>query len=369
MAIYKLFSESDAFLISDSPTANTGKDELLEIGGFQNNFGLGSTIRSLIKFNTSQIQDVVNNTIGSGDWTSNLSVFKAYAYEVPISHSIYAYPVAATWDNGIGKFQDFPIDTSGVSWKFRKASKIDEWPTASYASHTTGSDIAGQRGGGTWFTGSGGINLEAEQEFALNESLDLNINVTNATKLFYSESIDNNGFILKLPNSLEFNTSSSIRFFYFGSDTNTIYPPSLEFKWDDSSYVTGSLTVLDDSKAQINIKNNKGEFKDEGKQRFRLSAKPKYPTRTFTTSSVYLTNYALPEASYWGLKDEHSEDMIVNFDTSYTKVSCDGNGPYFDVYMNGLQPERYYRILIKTTLDGSTTVVDNGNVFKVVRNG
>ena len=186
MAIYKLFSESDAFLISDSPTANTGKDELLEIGGFQNNFGLGSTIRSIIKFNNSQIQDIVNNTIGSGTWISNLSVFKAYAYEVPVSHSIYAYPVAATWDNGIGKFQDFPIDTSGVSWKFRKASKIDEWPTASFASHTTGSDVAGQRGGGTWFTGSGGINLEAEQEFALNESLDLNINVTNATKLLGS---------------------------------------------------------------------------------------------------------------------------------------------------------------------------------------
>ena len=181
MAIYKLFSESDAFLVSDSPTANTGKDELLEIGGFQNNFGLGSTIRSLIKFNTSQIQDVVNNTIGSGDWTSNLSVFKAYAYEVPISHSIYAYPVAATWDNGVGKFQDFPIDTSGVSWKFRRASSNNEWPTASYAANTTGSDVAGQRGGGTWFTGSGGVNLEAEQEFALNESLDLSINVTNAT--------------------------------------------------------------------------------------------------------------------------------------------------------------------------------------------
>ena len=328
MAIYKLFSESDAFLVSDSPTANTGKDELLEIGGFQNNFGLGSTIRSLIKFNTSQIQDVVNNTIGSGNWTSNLSLFKAHAYEVPISHSIYAYPVAATWDTGIGKFQDFPIDSSGVSWKFRRASLNNEWPTASYAANTTGSDVAGQRGGGTWFTGSGGTNLEAEQEFALNESLDLNINVTNATELFYSESLSNNGFVLKLPNSLEFNMSS-----------------------------------------QINIKNNKGEFKDEGKQRFRLSAKPKYPTRTFTTSSVYLTNYALPEASYWGLKDEHSEDMVVNFDTTYTKVSCDSNGPYFDVYMNGLQPERYYRILIKTTLDGSTTVVDNGNVFKVVRNG
>jgi hypothetical protein len=50
--------------------------------------------------------------------------------------------------------------------------------------------------------------------------------------------------------------------------------------------------------------------------------------------------------------------MIVDFDTNFTKISCDSTGPYFDVYMDGLQPERYYRILIKTTLDGSTTVVD-----------
>ena len=61
--------------------------------------------------------------------------------------------------------------------------------------------------------------------------------------------------------------------------------------------------------------------------------------------------------------------MVVDFNTSYTKISCDNNGPYFDVHMDGLQPERYYRLLIKTTLDGSTTVVDNKNIFKVVRNG
>jgi hypothetical protein len=37
--------------------------------------------------------------------------------------------------------------------------------------------------------------------------------------------------------------------------------------------------------------------------------------------------------------------------------------------MDGLQPERYYRILVKTELDSSTVVVDNDNLFKVVRNG
>ena len=61
--------------------------------------------------------------------------------------------------------------------------------------------------------------------------------------------------------------------------------------------------------------------------------------------------------------------MLIDFNTDFTKISCDSEGGYFDVYMDGLQPERYYRILVKTTLDGSTTVVDDQNIFKVVRNG
>ena len=143
----------------------------------------------------------------------------------------------------------------------------------------------------------------------------------------------------------------------------------MEFKWDDSTYTTGSLDVLGTDVATISINNLKDRYADEGKQRFRISAKPTYPERRFTTSSVYLDNFALPSASYWGLRDENTEEMVVDFDTEYTKVSCDSKGGYFDVYMDGLQPERFYRILIKTTLNESDAVVDNNNIFKVVRNG
>ena len=41
----------------------------------------------------------------------------------------------------------------------------------------------------------------------------------------------------------------------------------------------------------------------------------------------------------------------------------------FDIYMDGLQPERYYKLLVKTEIDGTTTVIDNDQIFKVVRNG
>ena len=91
-----------------------------------------------------------------------------------------------------------------------------------------------------------------------------------------------------------------------------------------------------------------------------------YPTRTFTTSSLYTETYALPAATYYAVKDLDTNEFVINFDTNYTKVSCDSNGSYFDLYMNGLEPERYYKILIKTTIDGSTMVVDNNYYFKVI---
>jgi hypothetical protein len=34
--------------------------------------------------------------------------------------------------------------------------------------------------------------------------------------------------------------------------------------------------------------------------------------------------------------------------------------------MNGLEPERYYKILVQTTISGSTIVKDEDYIFKVV---
>ena len=61
--------------------------------------------------------------------------------------------------------------------------------------------------------------------------------------------------------------------------------------------------------------------------------------------------------------------MVVDFDTTFTKISCDNTSNYFKIYMDGLEPERYYQILYKTVLSGGETViVDNkSNYFKVVR--
>lgn len=369
MAVYRIFPEKDTFISTENVLGNTGKDEIIELGGYPDISRVGQTNRILIKYSTADIKDTIANKIGASGYSASLNLYLADAYELPVDYTIYAYPVYGTWDNGVGKFGDNPTNKSGVSWQYRQAAETNAWLLNSYPTYVTGSYDTPLVGGGNWYTGSVGYSLQFTQSHDINSTHDVSINVTRAVQLINSDTLVNDGFLLKLSDDIEYNMSSSIRLKYYSADTNTIYPPFLEFKWDDSAYNTGSLSVLSNSISTIGVTNNKGKYPDVGKQRFRLSTKPKYPVRTFTTSSIYLTNYALPTASYWGLRDENTEEMVVDFDTRFTKVSCDPTGPFFDVYMDGLQPERYYRILVKTTLDGSTTVVDDQNIFKVVRNG
>lgn len=373
MAIYKIFPDKDTFIFSEQNTSNGGKDEILEVAGYPGIAdGTGQASRAIIQFSDTEIDDVINNKIGSTNFSSSLKLYLAEASELPFDYVLYAYPVfslTGNWDNGTGKFGDLPVNETGVSWVFKNANKTNAWSTSGFTALTTASFVAGKEGGGNWFTASNGQNVEFHQSHSISSTHDLDINITTAVKQIYNDQLTNRGFIVKLQDEFEFYTSSSIKLKYFSKDTNTIYPPCLEFGWDDRTYDQGSLSVLTTDIATIDIKNNKGEYPDVGKQRFKLTSRPKYPARTFTTSSAYLTNFVLPSASYWGLRDENTEEMVVDFNTDFTKISCDSKGSFFDIYMNGLQPERYYRILVKTELDGSTVVLDNRNIFKVVRNG
>jgi hypothetical protein len=117
------------------------------------------------------------------------------------------------------------------------------------------------------------------------------------------------------------------------------------------------------------VTNNPYQIKyDTGLYQFRISARDQYPVRSFSTSSVYLNNKCLPSSSYWAIQDMKTQDMVIGFDDNYTKISCDSQGSFFNLYINGLQPERYYKIIIKSLLNSKESVTsDNGIVFKVIQ--
>ena len=100
-------------------------------------------------------------------------------------------------------------------------------------------------------------NVATSVEYKLRSSKDLDANVSDIVNIWYSSSkniggytnIVNDGFIVKWEDAIEFNTADATQpiMQFYSVDTNTIYPPVLEIKWDDQSFETGSLPALDTS--------------------------------------------------------------------------------------------------------------------------
>jgi hypothetical protein len=75
----------------------------------------------------------------------------------------------------------------------------------------------------------------------------------------------------------------------------------------------------------------------------------------------------LPTQSYFALKDNETDEMVLDFD-EYTKLSCEyPNGNYFLIDTTGLPQDRYYRILIRVDGEQSSHTFDCGKTFKIVR--
>jgi len=366
MAVYKIFPEKSATLYSYYPSTNTGLDEIIEISTFSSINETNEVSRGIIKFPSDQISDIITNKISGSSFDVYLKTYLANASEIPLSYTIFSHPLSKNWDMGTGRFGNSPTTIDGVSWAYTDQSGSIAWINGAFASGTTGSyDISGSTGGGTWYTSS---NYQSTQSFTNLSSKDIEIKVTNTVLAWNSGSIPNYGFILKHSSSLEFTTASKFELKYFSGNTHTIYPPALEFRWNDSSYNTGSLNVVTSSLFALTLGNNKGEFQQDSIQRFRVNVRDIYPSIAFRTSISYANSKALPSSSYWSIKDLDTEEIIVDYDTNYTKISCDANGNYFDVHMNGLEPERYYKLLIKAVVaDKEVIVSDKDYIFKVIR--
>ena len=365
MAVYKIFPEKSATIYSFYPTLNTGIDEILEISTFGSINGTNEVSRALIKFPTDQINDTIQNKVSGKTYDAYLKGYLANASEIPLNYTLFSHPVAANWNQGTGRLGNVPTTTDGVGWKYTDQSGSIVWTNGTFSSGITGSYTGSDIGGGTWYTAS---SYQSTQSFTNISTKDIEMKVTNTVAAWYGTAIPNHGFILKHSSSLEFTTTSKFETKYFSANTHTIYPPCLEIRWDDFSYSTGSLTVVTSSYFAAVINNNKAEYQQDSIQRFRVAVRGLYVPTAFRTILSYGNTHALPTSSYWAIKDLDTEEMVVDYDTSYTKISCDSVSNYFDVYMNGLEPERYYKLLIKTILPTKEVIVaDKDYIFKVVR--
>jgi hypothetical protein len=369
MAVYKIFPEKDATIYSYYPSKNTGLDEILETTTYSSQdllTGNPQTSRTLIKFSQTELLNISASYV-TGSFSSSLKLYSANIEGLAQDTTIYTYPISQSWVMGTGKLADTPSTENGVSWTFRNSSGSLPWKISGFATNTTASyDPNGAVGGGTWY-----YNLSSSQVFTYSDSIDINMDVTNIVNSWLNSTIPNEGFIIKQATEFINSASNSTTMKFFSIDTNTIYPPCLEYKWRDYTYNTGSSTqtIITNPDLYISLQNNPGTFKTESINKFRINARPVNPARIFQpATSFYTTNYFLPTSSYYAVQDLETNEYIIDFDNQFTQISADSESSYFTLYMNGLEPERYYKIIFKVVFDSNNILIlDSNYYFKITK--
>ena len=390
---YFEYPKIDATIYEGNVTSsiNTGLDQILEINKNMNSAGTTIDVsRVLIQFDYSYISSSVQSGIIPSDAKYYLNLYDASSTELAVEQSLFAYMVSGSWNGGTGTKDRDPTISDGASWKYRDNDTTKtQW--------VSGSDTQG----GTWYTSSldSGFNVSSSFDLVY-ETKDIRMDVTDLVKnhIFSSSIFPNYGFILKRENtptsqsafsifdpttatgSAEHDTSHQGNLKFFSRETNTIFPPKLEVEWDDSVWNTGSLSPLsatDLDRLKVYFQNLKPEYKEKSKVKFRVVGRELYPTRGFDTTPAALTVKYLPsgsrslgQGSYYSVKDAESEDVIIPFSTG-SIISCDSTSNFFNLWMDGFQPERNYRFEIKVVsgsgADETSMIYDDDFTFKVVR--
>ncbi len=390
---YFEYPTTDTTIYEGSITSsiNTGLDEILEVSKNVNSSGTTISVsRALLKFDYSYISSSVQSGIIPSDAKYYLNLYDASSTELAIEQTLETYMISGSWNGGTGTIDRDPALSDGASWKYRdNDTDKTEWVSGSTTQ------------GGTWYTSSLDSSYNISSSFNLvYETRDIRMDVTDLVKnhIYSSSVFPNNGFIVKRNNtatsqslhsifdpttatgSAEGNSTPLGNLKFFSRETHTIFPPKLEVEWDDSTWNTGSLSELsstDLERLTVYFQNMKPEYKEKSKVKFRVVGRELYPTRGFETTPAALTIKTLPSGSrtieqgtYYSIKDAHTEDVIIPFSTG-SIVSCDSNGNYFNVWMNGFQPERFYRFEIKVVsgsgVDQTSMIYDDDYEFKVVR--
>lgn len=388
--IHTIYAQKDTTIYERTESLNTGTDQILELKHeYPGNASIYNS-RVLIKFDTSDIESKVNSGLISQNAKYYLSLRSAQVREIPQEYTVYAYPVSSSWTNGTGKYFNNPITTDGVSWKYRTSKAVgtewdvppsitsyewdeisDSWVDAdilfgvNLSANVTSSYFTND-GGGTWWTWDG---AECTQSFSY-ESSDVYMDVTTIIKKWITGSgrFENDGMLLKFSNEIESSTQTLTSLKFFGTDSNTIYIPRLHVVWDDSSFATGSLSQVDDENLVLSVKLKK-YYTESEKAKIRVYANQRYPAKTYTTQSYYTQKYYLPSSSFYEIRDAHTDEIILPFNSTGSKLSCDSDGNYFNLWMDSFQPERFYRVVIKVETNNGNTVqmFDNNYYFKVIR--
>jgi hypothetical protein len=351
---YFLTASKDASIYLQQPNQNTGLDEILEVSKVY--YGnIKDVAKSLIKFEVGYLSSsLVNTSISMSEAT--LVLRETESNEIQLEYELYINAVSGAWEMGAGTRFD-KISTAGVTWNYREGDSQLEWLENSLNGGTTSSFASGV--GGVWWT------TPVSTKNYNYESADLLVDVKTILQQWISGSKPNDGFIIRFGTDEELDTQDYGQLKFFSKETNTIFQPKLRIGWDEQSYITSSLSALE-TEEMVVVPKVAEEYKVNTIQKIRISARERYPLKTFTNTFAYGTTKYLPITSYYQIKDSASDTIIVPFG-EYTKLSCDSNGNYMKVNFSNWEVGRTYKIEFKVVYDGQSYYFDNEHTFRLVK--
>ena len=370
---YFIKANQDSFISSGSDVItgdsftkqNFGQDQILELKRVYFNEQFLYPTRVLVQFDISELSSsLVKKEITDPEYY--LRLYEAEGNRnLSSTYNLAAYPISQSWDEGIGKFGDSPRTTDGCSWEYsfnRRGDTFISW------SNADGSPALGASFVSEYY---------ATQSFSY-KTPDVEMNITPIVNFWLSQpAIGNNGLLLKFSGSQETETTGSNRKYadlkFFSSQTNTIFSPKLEVRWDDhkpcTGSNTGSLQPLDMSGESDNfvyMRGLKQSYKPTETVKFRIGTRKRYIQKTFTNSYQLATGSYVAEGSgSYSIIDIASGETLVPF-SSFTSMSCDSVSNYFIQRLDEFETNRVYKIIYKLKYnDGQEQIFDDDFEFIV----
>jgi len=149
------------------------------------------------------------------------------------------------------------------------------------------------------------------------------------------------------------------------------FSTSSYFYTSSISFTSSLLSPLDTERPfSIALQNIRPTYKAGDIAKIGVFGRIQFPLKHFgktTQQEQYLVPEYLPTSSYYALKDNETDEIVMNFD-SYTQIACEyPYGNYFVIDTTSLPQDRYYRVLIRVD-DGQTIyTIDCGKTFKITR--
>ena len=336
----------DATIYQRYPSANTGLDEVIEVGkAVKSTDGSGmyssGSVRMLVQFDVPSQQQYSSSSL----YYLNLRI--ANATNVNRYQKLEVYPVSRSWIEGSGYFyQDVKNTNDGANWY--TASKFVSWSNA---------------GGDYVATPSASYTISAvpieDIQIDITSILQPIVSGTNVTPW--------NGLLIKFPDIDEDDEQNIGNIKFFSGNTHTIFAPKIEVVSVDQVFNTGSLKPTPNGYVSIVPRNLKEAYAQGEIDKVRLVVRDPYPDKKFDSAQRYKAMYYLPSESYYRIKDQVSNVVLYDFD-QYSAISCDTSGSYFVLDTTGLDVNRYYTIDLKIKSNGLVFFPIFNYTFKIDNN-